>query len=91
MGVAPPEFFGTKVGESPDVWIPLSMMQAVPPHWSVYKDKIAEALYMIGRLKPGVTVEQATANVNVWYQQTFRGMLGDFRRTDAGKNAATLK
>ena len=22
VGVAPPEFFGTKVGESPDIWIP---------------------------------------------------------------------
>jgi predicted permease len=92
VGVAPPKFSGAKVGESPDVWIPIAMTQPVPPHWSVYKDKIAEGLYLIGRLKAGVTVEQATANVNVWYQQTFQGMLGDFAHEQTPeRNAATLK
>src|SRR3984957_1483548 len=33
VGVAPAEFFGTKVGEAPDVWVPLSMMEEVPPGW----------------------------------------------------------
>jgi predicted permease len=78
VGVAAPEFFGTKVGQSPDVWVPLSMMASVPPHWNGYKDKLAEASYVFGRLKPGVSLEQATANLNVWHQQTFRAMESDF-------------
>jgi len=73
VGVAPPEFFGTTVGVAPDIWIPLSMMQAVPPHWTGYADNFSESLYVIGRVKPGVTLDQATTNVNLLYQQILRG------------------
>ena len=87
VGVAPPEFFGTKVGESPDIWIPLSMGKAVPPHWGGYTDNFYEPLYIMGRMKPGVSVEQATANVNLTYQQIFHGLLGSYPdKTKAQKN-----
>jgi len=76
VGVAPPEFFGTKVGESPDIWIPLSMVQAVPPHWSGYKDNSYESLLIMGRLNPGTSVEQASTNVNLVFQQIYRQLLG---------------
>ncbi len=69
IGVAPPEFFGTKVGEAPDIWIPLSMSQAVPPHWGGYTDKYYEPLYILGRVKPGVTVPQASADIDLVYRQ----------------------
>jgi predicted permease len=72
VGVAPPEFFGTKVGEAPDVWAPLSMAGVIPPGWGSYKKNFSESLYIVGRLKPGVTVEQATANTNVLFAQILR-------------------
>ena len=72
VGVAPPEFFGTEVGQAPDIWIPLSMAQAVPPGWRGYKDNFSEALFIMGRLKPGITTAQATTNVNLLYQQIIR-------------------
>jgi predicted permease len=68
VGVAPQEFFGTKVGELPDAWAPLSMAGLIPPHWGRYKDDFSESLYIIGRLKPGVSVAQATANTNVLFR-----------------------
>jgi predicted permease len=73
VGVAPPEFFGTKVGNAPDIWMPMSMMQSVPPHWKGYTDNFSESLYVMGRVKPGVTLDQATTNVNLVYQQILRG------------------
>ena len=73
VGVAPPEFFGTKVGEAPDIWVPLSMMQQVPPNWKGYTDNFSESLIVMGRVKPGITVEQVTTNVNLLYQQILRG------------------
>jgi predicted permease len=72
VGVAPPEFFGTKVGEAPDAWAPLSMMGSIPPGWNGRKDNFSESLYILGRLKPGVTPEEATANVNVLFPQILR-------------------
>ena len=73
IGVAPPEFFGTKVGESPDMWIPFSMVKEVPPNYGGYKDNFSESLLILGRLKPGVSVAQATSDVNVLYRQILLG------------------
>jgi hypothetical protein len=65
VGVAPPEFFGTKVGERPDVWIPASMLKLVPPNWNYYKQNFSQAFYILGRLKPGVSIRQAASDVDV--------------------------
>ena len=73
VGVAPPEFFGTTVGEAPDAWAPLSMAGVIPPNWGSYKGDFSESLYIIGRLRPGVSLGQATANTNVLFQQILRG------------------
>ena len=72
VGVAPPEFFGTLVGEAPEVWLPLSMVKVVPPNYGGYNDNFSKSLYLIGRLKAGVSIEQATANSNLLYQQITR-------------------
>lgn len=76
IGVAPPEFFGTKVGEAPDIWIPLSMQKEVPPGFDGYNDDMFESLHLMARLKPGVTTPEATANVNLLYAQILRGFSG---------------
>jgi predicted permease len=70
VGVAPKEFFGTTVGQSPDVWIPLAMQKKLPPaYWDGREDNGFQSLYLIGRLKSGATAEQAQANVNLLFKQ----------------------
>jgi predicted permease len=76
VGVAPAEFFGTKVGESPDIWIPLSMQKEVPPGFDGYNNDLFESLHLMARLKPGVSNAEATAEANVLYQQILRGFSG---------------
>ncbi len=84
VGVAPPEFFGTTVGESPDIWIPMSMVEQIPPHFKgAYSDNFAESLYILGRLKPGVSMAQATTNVNLLFQQILRQFRGSLSQDDA--------
>jgi predicted permease len=74
VGVAPPEFFGTVVGEAPEVWLSLAMVKVVPPYYGGYNDNFGKSLDLIGRLKPGVSLEQATANANLLFQQITRSL-----------------
>jgi len=79
IGVAAPEFFGTSVGESPDLWIPLAMNAQLPPAWGGEKartDPSFQCLYILARLKPGITVAQANAQLNVIFKQSLHGRVG---------------
>jgi len=79
IGVTPPEFFGTSVGESPDLWIPLAMNAQVPPGWGgehARQDASFQSLYILARLKPGVSTAQAGSQVNVLFKQSLHERVG---------------
>jgi putative ABC transport system permease protein len=70
VGIAPPGFHGVEVGESLDVFVPLMMQPQVIPTWTRgLNDWRVRWLTVMARLKPGVSVEQAKASVNVLYGQ----------------------
>ncbi len=77
IGVAPKEFFGTTVGQAPDIWVPLAMEPQMPPaHWNGRNDKSIQSLYLIGRLKNGVSTQQASATVNLIFKQSLQEQAG---------------
>jgi predicted permease len=76
IGVTPPGFFGTSVGESPDLWIPLSMEKQVSPGWNGLDNVRFQSLYILGRLKKGGEVGQAQANVNLLARQIWQEQAG---------------
>src|SRR5215471_13357453 len=77
VGVAKPGFYGVTVGQSTDLWIPLSMERAFSrPGWNGLGDKLFQSLYLIGRLRPDVTAAQASAETNVLFKQIVRSYLG---------------
>ncbi|MDX1494719.1 MAG: ABC transporter permease [Longimicrobiales bacterium] len=67
VGVAPRGFRGTTVGADPDVFIPLSMRRQLEPNYHGFENRRSYWAYLFARLKPGVTVEQATAEINGIY------------------------
>ncbi len=70
VGVAPPGFHGVEVGESMDVFVPLMMQAQVKPTWQRgIGDWRVRWLTVLARLKDGVSLEQAQAEVNVLYRQ----------------------
>jgi predicted permease len=65
VGVAPPGFFGTVVGRSPDLWVPLQMEDLISRGPHKLNDKFYRFLDIMARLRPGVARTQAAANVNL--------------------------
>lgn len=63
IGVAPKDFIGTTVGLAPDIWFPLMMQARVLPGSDRLTDRGARWLNVIGRVKPGVSREQAEAGM----------------------------
>jgi predicted permease len=73
IGVAPPHFGGVSPGRTCDLWVPLSMQPLVAPsEFSLLTSTDTNWLSLMARLKPGVSVEQARASLDVVYQQTQR-------------------
>ncbi len=63
IGIAPKEFGSTYTGAVLDVWTPVMMKDYVArPHFSL-TDRSSRWLMVMGRLRPGATVEQAQANI----------------------------
>jgi predicted permease len=63
IGVASPGFQGTGV-RAVDVWLPLGMVTSVTPQGAGLTNRAAVWLLVGGRLKPGVTLSQAAAEVD---------------------------
>ncbi len=71
-GVTPPEFFGLSPGAAIEVSIPLAAQPQVAPErgTALFTTPTNWWLLMMGRLKPGVTVEQARSGLDVIFQQS---------------------
>jgi predicted permease len=76
IGVTPRDFFGTTVGESPDIWIPLAMEEQIPPGWKGRNNNLFQSLYLIARLKPGVSINQAGVEANLLFKQALQEYAG---------------
>jgi predicted permease len=63
VGVAPAQFHGTERFAWPDYWVPMVNEQQAEG-WSSLEDRSSVSLTVIGRLKAGVTPQQAMDNLN---------------------------
>jgi|HubBroStandDraft_1064217.scaffolds.fasta_scaffold04866_2 predicted permease len=110
IGVMPARFFGETIGFAPDVWVPLTMQAELFPgrdYLSTEKEPVEKTMWLqvIGRRKPGVTLEQAKASINVNFQNYLQSQIGsqmsekdrrDFLNqhlavTDGSHGASTLR
>jgi macrolide transport system ATP-binding/permease protein len=64
VGVAPEHFYGTFVGWAMQFWVPTSMQEMFDPGGYKLEDRGARWIEGFVRLKPGVTPEQAQAEIS---------------------------
>ena len=70
IGVTPPGFTGEIVGLSNDIWLPVSMVDVLRSHERRLDDRLTNWLLLLGRLEPGVTLEQAEREVPALMRQS---------------------
>lgn len=70
VGIAPPGFTGPRVAFAPDIYVPVWTQPLALPSLANWLDnRRAGSLELVGRLKPGVTVEGAQANISAIAQR----------------------
>ena len=64
IGVAPKGFIGTEVAYAPEYWAPMMMAKVIEPGSRWLDQRDSNNLFMIGRMKPGVTPAQVKASLD---------------------------
>ena len=71
VGVAEPGFTGLTPGKSQDFFMPLSLAKRVRSEWWRTQDRLSDPatwwVVLAGRLKPGVSIEQAQAEATILF------------------------
>ncbi|HWO01008.1 MAG TPA: ABC transporter permease [Blastocatellia bacterium] len=75
VGVARAGFDGVQVGQKPDIFIPITMKAQMTPNWDGMTDHRDFWLAIIGRLKPGLSREQAEQALAPVYRQILEAEL----------------
>ena len=84
VGVAPRGFTGTLLGGGPSVWVPMSMHAIVQPNFDWYEQRRGLFLFAFRRLQPGVTIDQARANLSTVFAQLEQSYPNDNKGRSAG-------
>ncbi len=83
IGVGPPRFSGEVVGSPTDIWIPIAMQPQVNLGEGRLDNHDANWLLCIGRLRPGVSIGAARAEVTALVQEALIDYQGAAMSPDA--------
>jgi len=76
VGITAAGFEGTDSAVPTNLWVPVMMKNAITPTWDALEDERYAWFYLFGRLKPGMSREQAEAALRVLYRQRQEEELG---------------
>ena len=68
VGVSAPGFRSAVAGDNPAIFVPMMMKPQITPGWNNLEERRSSWLNILGRLRPGVTREQAQAGIDpLWH------------------------
>jgi predicted permease len=86
IGVTPPGFRGDIIGQPLDFWLPMMMDPVIQPHMNLLNSRAWSWIVMMGRLKPGLTIEQARREVPVIEANSIRANVSGIDRSRFEQN-----
>jgi predicted permease len=69
IGVASRDFYGLRIDHKEHIWLPMALQPVMNPRFS-YTGPRGNRLTLVGRLKPGVSLDHARAEMAVLYRQS---------------------
>lgn len=76
IGVAAETFRGIDVGEIPSIWVPASISDQAIPGFKEYLSRRFRWMQVLGRLSPGMTLQQAQTGLQPWFKARLREDMG---------------
>jgi len=86
VGVAQAGFSGIQVGQTPDIFVPMTMKGQMTPIRNGLDDWNDSFLAVLARRKPGVSMEQAQAGINVDYPGLLEQQAATLKFRKSGKD-----
>jgi predicted permease len=80
VGIAPPQFSGTEMVYTPDIFVPMAMEPQIEPGNNDLDVRDNDNYFVVGRLKPGVTMPRAQAA----FDSIANDLARDYPNQDAG-------
>ncbi len=90
IGVAPPGFSGTTVGENPLVYVPISMRSELQ-RFKDWEDRRSYWIYLFARLKPGMSMTAAATAMNAVYRPIITDIEAPLQTGMSDKSLAAFK
>ena len=69
IGITPPQFSGLALGYEPDVWVPLHALDRFGPDRQRWTGSFMSWMLIAGRLQPGISREQAQAELDIIHRR----------------------
>jgi predicted permease len=86
VGVGQNGFTGTVLGANPSGWVPMAMHAVVQPNFDWYEQRRGLFLQAFGRLKPEVSIAQASAGLKT----VFAGLEQAYPNDNKGRSAGAV-